>query len=68
MELAKVTIKMEGEVLQTLKDLPNPDGSDRPNVSYHIREAVRLYLSVLKTENKEIFESKLEAISGNTCN
>lgn len=67
MKLTKVTVKMDEELVQQLQDLDNPSGNDKPNVSYHIREAVKLYLSVLKTENK-IFDSKLEAIQGITCN
>lgn len=68
MKLTRITVKMDEELIEQLQELPNPSGNQKPNVSYHIREAVRLYLSVLKTENKEIFESKLEAMQGNTCN
>jgi len=55
--------KSDWEVIKKLKD---PSG--KTNASYHLRQAIRLYLQVLRAENKELFEkSKSEARKESTC-
>lgn len=54
-DLVKVTTHLEKELWDKFKELQGPD--NKPNASYHLREAMRLYLKVLESENSpEIFE------------
>jgi len=48
-----------------LKSLDGPD--KKPNVSYHVREAIKLYLKVLETQGEIFDKLKSEASEESTC-
>jgi hypothetical protein len=53
-ETKKVTIWIEGEIWERLRSLPDPK-----NASYHIREAIRMYLKVLEIEDSSKHSARI---------
>jgi hypothetical protein len=56
-ETKKVTIWIEEEEWERLRSLPDP--SNKINASYHVREAIRMYLKVLDVEDSSKHSAKI---------
>jgi predicted GIY-YIG superfamily endonuclease len=47
-DLQRITLFMDEDDWKALQNLPGPEG--KPNASFHVREALRMYLRVLEVE------------------
>lgn len=64
-DLIRVSIWVGREDWKIFQDLKLDTGE---TASWHLREAMKMYLRVLQLEDSEIFESRSEAREEDTCN